>query len=353
MVVIVVRFLSMFLCAFSGYRIAVLLNENYILRDPQQALAIIVSIILGLLIGYVLGGVIGRYAASALGGLESMVFKASGADIFFSSLGALAGFLVALMPSIALFHFGEAGYIVSLILFLFCGFAGTRMAYIKRAELASMFKLGPSFSQERGGATSRILDTSVIIDGRVVDIARAGFLDGTLVVPRFVLEELQAVADSADNLKRSRGRRGLDVLNSLQRLDNVRIEVTDQDFPEVMGVDAKLVVYSKVSGLPLVTNDFNLNKVAELQGVQILNINELANALKPVVLPGEEMTIKIIREGKEPDQGVGYLDDGTMVVVERGKSEVGNEVTVTATSVLQTPAGKMIFTELRSPHQED
>jgi uncharacterized protein YacL len=351
-VVVVVRLLSMVVCSYGGYRIAALLNENYVLRNPQQALAIIVSIILGLLIGYVLGGVLGRHSASALGGLDAIVFKASGADIFFIIMGALAGLLVALLPSVALLHFAWPGYVISLILFLFGGFVGGRMAYIKRAELAAMFKLGGISGHAAPGSSARILDTSVIIDGRIADIAKAGFLDGTMVVPRFVLEELQSVADSADNLKRSRGRRGLDVLNSLQRLDNVRIEITDQDFPEVMGVDSKLTTLSKVTGMPMVTNDFNLNRVAELQGVQILNINELAGALRPVVLPGEEMLVKIIREGKEPGQGVGYLDDGTMIVVEHGKKAIGSESTVVATSVLQTPAGKMIFTELKEDAQE-
>jgi len=351
-VVVVVRLLSMFVCSYGGYRIAALLNENYILRNPQQALAIIVSIILGLLIGYVLGGVLGRYSASALGGLDTLVFKASGADIFLIIMGALAGLLIALLPSVALLHFAWPGYVISLILFLFGGFIGGRMSYIKRSELAAMFKLGGVSGHAVPGSNARILDTSVIIDGRVVDIAKAGFLDGTMVVPRFVLEELQSVADSADNLKRSRGRRGLDVLNSLQRLDNVRIEITDQDFPEVTGVDSKLTTLSKVTGMPMVTNDFNLNRVAELQGVQILNINELAGALRPVVLPGEEMQVKIIREGKESGQGVGYLDDGTMIVVEHGKKAIGSESTVVATSVLQTPAGKMIFTELKEDAQE-
>lgn len=351
MVVVTVRLLSMLICSFGGYRIAVVLNENYVSRNPQQALAIIVSIILGLLIGYVLGGVIGRFTASALGSLEASVFKASGADIFFISIGALAGLFVALLPSIALFHFGIPGDIVSVIMFLLFGFFGGRIAYIKRSELAGIFNLSPDFSQSSTVGGARILDTSVIIDGRVADIARAGFLGGTMVVPRFVLTELQSVADSADDLKRNRGRRGLDVLNSLQRLDNVRVEITDQDFPEIVGVDAKLTALSKVTGMPLMTNDFNLNKVAEIQGVEILNINELAGAMKPVVLPGEEMQVKIIREGKEPGQGVGYLDDGTMVVVEHGRPKIGSEVTVVATSVLQTPAGKMIFTELRDDRQ--
>jgi uncharacterized protein YacL len=352
LVVIVVRLLSMLVCSYGGYRISLLLNDNYILRTPQQVLAIIVGIILGLLIGFVVGGPAGRSIANILGDLESVFYRASGADIFFSSIGAIIGLLVALLPSVALFHFGYLGYVVSAILFLFLGFAGARVGVIKRSELATMFKLGPGFGAARANDATQILDTSVIIDGRVVDIAKAGFMDGTMVVPRFVLAELQGIADSADTLKRSRGRRGLDVLNALQRLDNVRVEITDQDFPEIMGVDAKLTALSKLTGMPLTTNDFNLNKVAEIQGVKILNINELASALKPVVLPGEEMDVKVIREGKEPGQGVAYLDDGTMVVIEHGKKKIGSEATVVATSVLQTPAGKMVFTELKEDRQE-
>jgi len=352
MVVVLVRLLSMFVCSYGGYRISLLLNDNYILKTPQQVLAIIIGIILGLLIGYVVGGPVGRFTAHILGDLESVFYKASGADIFFSALGACIGLIIALLPSVALFHFGYVGDIVSIALFLLCGFAGARVGAIKRSELSTMFKLGPSFRGSAENAQAIILDTSVIIDGRIVDIARAGFLGGTMVVPRFVLTELQAIADSADTLKRSRGRRGLDVLNSLQRLENIQVDITDQDFPKIMGVDAKLAALAKLTGMPLATNDFNLNKIAEIQGVKILNINELASALKPVVLPGEEMHVKVIREGKEPGQGVGYLDDGTMVVVEHGKKMVGQEATVVATSVLQTPAGKMIFTELKEDRLE-
>lgn len=353
MVVIVVRLMSVLLCSFGGYRIAVLLNENYILGHPQQVPAIIISIILGILIGAVLGGMIGRFTASALGRLEASLSSVSSADIIFGIAGLLVGFLVALFPSLALFRMGYPGYITSVILFALCGFVGMRVAVLKRSELAGMFNLGQGLGSSSGGApTARILDTSVIIDGRVVDIARCGFMEGTMLVPRFVLEELQSIADSADKLKRSRGRRGLDVLNSLQRLDDVDVEITDQDFPEVLAVDGKLVALSKLTGMPLTTNDFNLNKVAEIQGVKILNINELAGALKPAVLPGEGMKVKVIREGKEPGQGVGYLDDGTMVVVEQGKDKIGSVVTVVTTSVLQTPAGKMIFTQLPDSGEE-
>jgi uncharacterized protein YacL len=324
--------MSVLLCSFGGYRIAILMNENYVLGHPQQVLAIIVSIILGLLIGAVLGGVIGRFAASALGRLEASLSAVSSADILFGVAGLLVGLMVALFPSLALFRMGYPGYFMSITLFALCGFVGMRVAVLKRSELAGMFNLGQGLSSSTGTTAARILDTSVIIDGRVVDIASCGFLEGTMLVPRFVLEELQSIADSADKLKRSRGRRGLDVLNSLQRLDGVDVEITDQDFPEVPGVDGKLVALSKFTGMPLITNDFNLNKVAEIQGVKILNINELAGALKPVVLPGEGMKVKVIREGKEPGQGVGYLDDGPMVVVEQGKDKIGSVVTVVTTT---------------------
>jgi len=189
----------------------------------------------------------------------------------------------------------------------------------------------------------KILDTSVIIDGRIADIIDTKFVEGILVVPKFVLDELQQIADSSDSVKRSRGRRGLDVLNRLKKDKEVLLRITDQDFPEILDVDSKLVKLGKNLGAKIITNDFNLYKVAQIQGVTVLNINLLANALKPVVLPGEKMKIVVIKEGKDPGQGIGYLDDGTMVVVDSGKKYVGDEIFVSVTSVLQTPAGRMIF----------
>lgn len=191
-----------------------------------------------------------------------------------------------------------------------------------------------------------LLDTSVIIDGRIADIANTHFLSGKLILPRFVLKELQLIADSSDPLKRNRGRRGLDVLNAIQSNPNIQVKIHELDFPEFNTVDAKLVKMGQVLQAKVFTNDYNLNKVAELQGVKVLNINDLANALKPVVMPGEEMEIKILKEGKEHEQGVAYLDDGTMVVVDNGKRRLGHTVKVTITSVLQTQAGRMIFAKL-------
>ncbi|MFA5159849.1 MAG: TRAM domain-containing protein [Candidatus Omnitrophota bacterium] len=191
-----------------------------------------------------------------------------------------------------------------------------------------------------------LLDTSVIIDGRIADIANTHFLSSKLILPRFVLKELQLIADSSDPLKRNRGRRGLDVLNAIQSNPNIQVKIHELDFPEFNTVDAKLVKMGQVLQAKVFTNDYNLNKVAELQGVKVLNINDLANALKPVVMPGEEMEIKILKEGKEQEQGVAYLDDGTMVVVDNGKRRLGHTVKVTITSVLQTQAGRMIFAKL-------
>ena len=224
------------------------------------------------------------------------------------------------------------------------------MAYVglivgaSKGDLLNLAALGGIFGGEKQGKRSyKILDTSVIIDGRIADIAETGFLDGIIVTPQFVLRELQLVADSADSLKRNRGRRGLDVLQHLQKMATLQIQIVEDDFPAVREVDLKLIELAKVYEGKIITNDFNLNKVAQLQGVEVLNINELANSLKPIVLPGEIMKVFILKEGKEYNQGVAYLDDGTMVVVDNARKMIGKTIDVSVTSVLQTTAGKMIF----------
>lgn len=199
------------------------------------------------------------------------------------------------------------------------------------------------FSRQDRGDEVVILDTSVIIDGRIADISQTKFLEGRFIIPRFVLRELQHIADASDSLKRNRGRRGLDILSKMQKMPALDIKIDEEDFPEIAEVDAKLVKLAKVLEAKIVTNDFNLNKVAQIQGIKVLNINELANALRPVVLPGEMLEIKLVREGKEQNQAVAYLDDGTMVVVEDAQKLIGRTVKVTITSVLQTTAGRMIF----------
>jgi uncharacterized protein YacL len=224
------------------------------------------------------------------------------------------------------------------------------MAYVglivgaNKGDLLNLAALGGIFGGEKQSRKSyKILDTSVIIDGRIADIAETGFLDGILVIPQFVLRELQLVADSADSLKRNRGRRGLDILQRLQKVASLNIQIVEDDFPTVREVDMKLIELAKLYEGKIVTNDFNLNKVAQLQGVEVLNINELANALKPIVLPGETMKVFVLKEGKEYNQGVAYLDDGTMVVVDNARKMIGKNVDISVTSVLQTTAGKMIF----------
>ena len=226
------------------------------------------------------------------------------------------------------------------------------MAYIglvvgaAKGEYLELSALGGIFSDKSAQRDVKILDTSVIIDGRIADVAEAGFLSGAIVIPQFILRELQQVADSPDSSKRQRGRRGLDMLNRLQTNNTLDIQIVDNDFPAVREVDLKLLELSKQLGAVVVTNDFNLNKVAQLHGVAVLNINELANALKPVVLPGEQMRVFILKEGKEYNQGVAYLDDGTMVVVDNARRMIGRNADIAVTSVLQTTAGKMIFGRL-------
>ncbi len=195
----------------------------------------------------------------------------------------------------------------------------------------------------KSSPVKKLLDTSVIIDGRVTDISRAGFLEGVVIVPKFVLQELQLISDSSDNMKRNKGRRGLDILNGLKKIDGLNITIVDKDYRDVRGVDEKLVVMAKEIGAKIITNDYNLNKIAEIQGIKVLNINDLSNAIKPTFLPGEKINVKIMKEGKERDQGIAYLSDGTMIVVDNAKKMLNRKVDVQVTNVLQTDAGRMIF----------
>jgi uncharacterized protein YacL len=227
------------------------------------------------------------------------------------------------------------------------GFAMMMFFVIVHEDMAILDRIFPLEGKDSdSNAAYKILDTSVIIDGRIADICDSGFLEGILVIPNFVLHELQMIADSADSIKRNRGRRGLDILNKMQKDQSIMVKISDVDFTDTNEVDTKLVKLAKVMKAKVITNDFNLNKVAEFHGVRVLNINQLSNALKPIVLPGEEMRVTLIKEGKDPNQAIGYLDDGTMVVVENGRNRLNEEVEVTVTSVLQTTAGRMIFTRL-------
>jgi uncharacterized protein YacL len=265
------------------------------------------------LLGALIGGALGLAAARTLG-----------AALYWANLGNDG---VVFLHSLILLTLPYLGLVI-----------GARKGeWLEPSNLIGLFRAtGPR-------KRYRILDTSVIIDGRVADICETGFLDGTLVVPQFVLKELQLVADSSDSMKRNRGRRGLDILQKIQKMAGVDVTISDVDFPEIREVDLKLIELARTLQGKIVTNDFNLNKVAHLRGVEVLNINELANSLKPVVLPGEGMRVFILKEGKEYNQGVAYLDDGTMVVVDNARKMIGKTIDVVVTSVLQTTAGKMIF----------
>lgn len=262
---------------------------------------------------------------------------------FGSLLGIMGAYLISLVLSRAVPTNLTTVPFLQLTLLLWMSYLGLVVGASK-GEMLNLGAFGGLFGGEQTvGQSFKILDTSVIIDGRIADIVETGFLDGTLVVPQFVLRELQMVADSADSLKRNRGRRGLDILQRVQKMSQLDVRILEDDFPHVPEVDMKLIELAKVYGCKIVTNDFNLNKVAQLHGVQVLNINDLANALKPIVLPGETMRVFILKEGKEHNQGVAYLDDGTMVVVDNAKKMISRTVDIAVTSVLQTTAGKMIF----------
>ncbi|MGH9451916.1 MAG: PIN/TRAM domain-containing protein [Terriglobia bacterium] len=312
--------------------VAVLAAASYHLRPFH--LSSLPAVVLGALLGILLVGCEIR--------LQSIsVTRLIGAVVGLT-LGILAALMVSHLLSLTAVERHSLSYIqVALLIFL--AYLGAVIGAVK-GELINPAALGGIFSGDAPGAKSRkILDTSVIIDGRICDVCETGFVEGVLVIPQFVLRELQMVADSADSLKRNRGRRGLDILQRIQKMSSVQVQIVEDDFPKVRGVDLKLIELAKLTGAKVVTNDFNLNKVAQLQRVTVLNINDLANALKPVVLPGETMRVFILKEGKEYNQGVAYLDDGTMVVVDNARKMISKTIDIAVTSVLQTTAGRMIF----------
>jgi uncharacterized protein YacL len=285
--------------------------------------------------------------------IRRLLVRISAENLLAGLSGLVAGLLVAALLTFPLSMLPDPlGNILPFLVVLLCGYFGVALFVMRQADILAVIgsvtnRGGESVSQPNAawgqGSRTILLDTSVIIDGRVADIAKTGFLPGTLLIPRFVLNELQYVADSADSLRRQRGRRGMEILSELQKVSAVSVRISDIDVEGVREVDDKLVILARQLKCPILTNDYNLNRVAELQGVVILNINELANAVKSVVLPGETMGIAIIQEGKEMNQGVGYMDDGTMVVVEGGNRFIGQTKAVNVSKVLQTAAGRMIF----------
>ena len=318
---------------------------------PPELWAVVFAL-LGALVGLVVTPFATTRPANAL---RRQIMHMSAPSLVAGMIGLIVGLIVAGLLSFPLSllpkPFSQVLPIVAAALFAWLGISAFVM---RQRDIFSLFRgrLSSRLAAEGAGTANEgrsvLLDTSVIIDGRIADISHTGFISGTILVPKFVLNELQHIADSPELLRRNRGRRGLDVLNRLQKESTAPVRFTDMDVPGVREVDDKLVILAKQLNCAIVTNDINLNHVAQLQGVSVLNINELANAVKAVFLHGESLTVKIIQEGREPGQGVGYLDDGTMVVVDEGRPHVNAEVSVVVTKVLQTAAGRMIFSRLEN-----
>ncbi len=303
------------------------------------------------------GVLIGFSASVVVLGIEFVIDHIPLDSLISAVIGAIIGLVSAQLLNWVVFQMNNPMLYVwaehySLLIHLMFACLGAVIFIRKRSELDLIDRDLIVKGGKKKSASTHIVDTSALIDGRVADVCESKFLNGTLVVPRFVLQELQRIADSSDPIRRAKGRRGMDVLSRLQENPEVPVRIFDKDFPEIREVDAKIVSLAKELGAKIITTDFNLNKVASLQGVAVLNVNDLANALKPVVLPGETMSIFVVKEGKERDQGVAYLDDGTMVVVEEGRRAVGQKVNATVSSILQTSAGRMIFAKAHreKPH---
>jgi len=318
----------------------------------QQFICIAVCAIIFGFIFFLLTPIIGRQSSKVAKTIESELQTIPINDIIVGTGGLIIGLLIAFLISQIFNNIGGIlGIILNLVTFSVMGFFGVVIATRKVKDIiptwiSSRRQIGVGKEKSKlGEATPKILDTSVIIDGRIADIIRTGFLEGPIVIPEFVLVELRHIADSSDGLKRNRGRRGLDILNRIQVEFGVEIynTETEKTLDEIPEVDVKLLKLAQMLHGKVVTNDFNLNKVASIKGVEVLNINELANTLKPIVLPGEDMNLFLVKEGKENNQAVAYLDDGTMIVVEEGRRFIGKTVETTVTSVLQTAAGRMIF----------
>lgn len=347
-----------------------------ILKMEMGIVRITMGSMICILLGAVLGGLIGFLASPYFirclkrfsAWVEQQLGKMPIHDVIAGAIGLAIGLIIANLLGYSFAKIPIVGDYIPVIFSIVFGYLGITITIKKRQELTGLFDFVPRFMKDfakmkemRAGASQapaetakavapkaedkayKLLDTSVIIDGRIADICDTGFIEGTLLIPVFVLEELQHIADSSDVLKRTRGRRGLDILQRIRQSTKVKVEITNVDFDDIAEVDSKLVRLGQQVGGKIITNDYNLNKVAQLRGVEVLNINDLSNAVKPVVIPGETMHVTIVKAGKEPGQGVAYLDDGTMIVVENGYHHMNESITVEVTSALQTAAGRMIF----------
>lgn len=334
---LLLRLAGMIVLGAVGWRLGLILNDHFSLAYAQYIIAALAA-----LVGLIITPAI---TIRPLRWMRDGVRQVPSQELVAGTVGLIIGLLIAALLAIPLSMLPDPlGRVLPIAGSVVFAYLGTTIMVSRHRDLFDLIGR-PAAGDSKGGKKGNyvILDTSAIIDGRIADISHTGFISGTMLIPRFVLNELQHIADSPDVLRRNRGRRGLDMLNKLQKDSTVPIQISEVDVPEIAEVDAKLVKLAKNLSASIVTNDFNLNRVAEIQGVRVLNINELANAVKPVVLPGEDMRILVIQDGKEVGQGVGYLDDGTMVVIESGRRFIGEEIDVTVTRVFQTAAGRMIF----------
>jgi len=361
----IVFFVLVAIFAVIGCYSAIVLVSGGVMKLPVDYLGIRIGFyslgtVAGLVVGLLLVPWIIRVSLRVIMMSEQVIQRMPTYDLIMGSVGLIFGLIIANLLGSMLTFLGLPGKIIWVLGTILLGYLGLSFGVKKREEIIGLFgnlsRLGRDKSaRPEGKPGCKILDTSVIIDGRISDLCDSGFIEGTLLVPGFVLEELRHIADSSDLLKRNRGRRGLDVLNRMRKDPAIKIQIYEniKGLEEQTEVDTKLVKLGQKLNAKIVTNDYNLNKVAELHGVKVLNINELANAIKPIVLPGEEMVVQVVKDGKEAGQGIGYLDDGTMIVVDGGKRHMGQTIPVIVTSVLQTAAGRMIFAKLRGSDRRD
>ncbi len=347
-----------------GIAILNMVNAASSFIDPSGIIFIIANIIAGLIGGVIFYLISTSFVDKFLvdfSNIEGQISEIPAGNLIVGTVGAIIGILIATLisrplTSLQLPYVGNSIFVLlSILLYIGLGYLGWRVATKNSDDFLNLFKSSKESKENKDSrhilkssknskiASPKILDTSVIIDGRIVDIIDTEFIEGDLIISEFVLEELQHIADSPDDLKRERGRRGLDIVNTIKKSGKINFRITDVDYPEIKEVDSKLLKLAMDMDGKIFTNDYNLNKVADVQGIPVLNINDLANALKPVVIPGEHMKIDVIKEGKGKNQGVGYLDDGTMVVVEDGDKYIDQTINAVVTSVLQTSAGRMIF----------
>ncbi|MFQ5574462.1 MAG: PIN/TRAM domain-containing protein [Terriglobia bacterium] len=325
-----------------------IVDDAGFVSEQFDVLVVIGFLTVGGGLGFVLGGVLGRPLAVAIRRVESLLQRMPAADLVFGNIGLVFGLALAYLIFPLFREVGPAGIFLAVLFFFVSGSLGFQVFRARTSSFEQMLgNIGKGPRSNEYHTTDKVLDTSIIIDGRIAALCRAGFVEGDLKIPRFVLKELQLIADSKDGGKRERARTGMNALNDLQKEFPGRIRVIEDDFGDETEVDQKLLKLAQEKGDILVTVDYNLQKVAEVQGERVLNVNELAAALKPPYFPGESIKLKVIKEGKEPGQGVGYLEDGTMVVVEKGQDRVGRDVEAQVGSVLQTNTGKMVFAKLK------